>query len=633
MNRTLAATCLLSLACGFTLAAQRPAAPEIAKGKGAIVGRVLDAGTKAPIAGAVVTLIQHLDPSAPPPQGFMTGRFGGSAPRGVITNAEGYFVFGELPAGRYALAAAAFGYLDGGYLMPSLGAPVHLVELDGTETPVTIKISLEQAASISGTVADERGERMPGVPVTAFRRAAGGGAALVRAAQDAFTDDRGVYRIAQLAPGSYIVGVVSTSMTMPAGLATQIDVAAPNPNAAFDVESSLLPGGMLMLNGHLNGAGTRVDRWVVQRAGATPPPGADGRLLAYAPALFPGTAVPSEATTIALRSGEERLNVDVPLRLLPAVSVSGVLTGPAGPMANVVVRLVVPDAISLSDANPGVATAITDANGAFALIGVPAGQYTIAAAYVAMPDRSGRPDAAGTALWVLQPLAVGDADVTGVALAMRPGVRVSGRVEFKGITPPSGAPPVIITLRPLGADIWRTLQGRAGADGTFATGGDPPGRYLVVAASASSSGALVSIGRGGKRLVDDLLELESADVTDLTVTVSNGKTRISGSVVDSNGAADPESNVIAFPADTTLWREGILSDRRFCQTAVTSAAGFECAGLSPGDYFVVSIDAGMRIDRADPSFLERLIPGAARITLAEGDDKKTSLRTFVPRER
>jgi hypothetical protein len=95
------------------------------------------------------------------------------------------------------------------------------------------------------------------------------------------------------------------------------------------------------------------------------------------------------------------------------VSVSGVLTGPAGPMANVVVRLVVPDAISLSDGNPGVATAITDANGAFALIGVPAGQYTIAAAYVAMPDRSGRPDAAGTALWVLQPLAVGDADVTG----------------------------------------------------------------------------------------------------------------------------------------------------------------------------------------------------------------------------
>jgi hypothetical protein len=76
----------------------------------------------------------------------------------------------------------------------------------------------------------------------------------VRAAQDAVTDDRGIYRIAQLAPGSYIVGVVSTSMTMPAGLATEIDVAAPNPNAAFDVESSLLPGGMLLLNGHLNGA-------------------------------------------------------------------------------------------------------------------------------------------------------------------------------------------------------------------------------------------------------------------------------------------------------------------------------------------------------------------------------------------
>jgi hypothetical protein len=64
MKRTLTMTCVLAFACAWTLTAQRPAAPEIAKGKGAIVGRVLDAGTKAPTAGAVVTLLQHLDERA-----------------------------------------------------------------------------------------------------------------------------------------------------------------------------------------------------------------------------------------------------------------------------------------------------------------------------------------------------------------------------------------------------------------------------------------------------------------------------------------------------------------------------------------------------------------------------------------
>jgi hypothetical protein len=226
---------------------------------------------------------------------------------------------------------------------------------------------------------------------------------------------------------------------------------------------------------------------------------------------------------------------------------------------------------------------------------------------------------------------VGERDVTDVALAMRPGIRVSGRVEFKGFTPATAPPQVIVTLAPLGANFWRTLQGRVAPDGTFATGGDPPGRYRVIA--GASVGLQVPITRGGKRLVDDLLELESADVTDLTITVSSGKTRISGSVADSNGAPDPETNVIAFPADSPLSREGIVSDRRFCQAAVTSAGAFECASLSPGEYFVVAISAWTRIDRSDPAFLERLIPGASRIALAEGDDKAVSLKTFVPRER
>jgi hypothetical protein len=509
---------------------------------------------------------------------------------------------------------------------------VHLIDLADNAKPRPIEIHLAKSASISGVVVDERGEPVPGVPVTAFRRATGGAATLSRAASDAVTDDRGVYRIAQLQPDGYIVGVVSTSTTLPEALATQFDVTAKNPMASFDVVRQLIPGGMIRFDDTApTGEGFRSGPWVLQRSGPALPPAPDGRPLVYAATLYPGTTLPSDATTITLRSGEERTNVDLPLRVSPAVRVSGVLSSPAGPMANIAIRLLPPQLIDLGDLNPGVATAVTDANGAFALLAVPPGQYSLNATFI--PEQAVRAGGdAPTSLWVSQPVTVGDTDITGLAVTMRPGLRVSGRVEYKGAPPPPDSPPLTVVLQPLGAGLWRSSLGRGGANGTFSTGGDPPGPYSIFLIGQQMPATLVSVTRGGRPIANEVIELEAGDVDDLVLTISSAVSHVTGSVVDAKGVADGATNVFVFSADPTGWRDSVLN-RRVCLTAASASGSFDCKGLAPGDYFIVAVDARVAPARRDPAMLESLVEGATRFTLIEGEDKRMNLKTFTPRGR
>jgi hypothetical protein len=457
-----------------------------------------------------------------------------------------------------------------------------------------------------------------------------GGVALSRATSDVLTDDRGVYRIAQLPPGRYVVGVLSSTTTMPAALAATIDAAAANQVSAFAVIRELLPGGSGIVT---NGEGFRADTFVLQRPGPAPPLAPDGSMLSYATTFSPGTPITADATLITVGSGEQRTSVDVPLRLSPTVRVSGVLTGPGGPVKNVAVRLLAPNvADSASFDSAGLATALTDAAGAFTFLAVTPGQYTLKAllADTASPNT---PNSVDVSLWAAQPLTVGDSDLTGLAVSMKPGIRVSGRVEFKNLTgaPSLDCPRCVIILRPIGAQSWRSFPGRPAADGTFTTPGDPPGKYLVV--SSSEGWILQTVSRDGRSVADDVIDLDATDLAGVVLTFSSKASRVAGSVVDARGAVDAEADVIVFPADTTLWREGIFNDRRVRLTHATSAAAFELAGLAPGEYFIAAVSARLTNDWQDSLFLDRLIAGATKFTLREAEDRTLQLRTFTPRGR
>jgi hypothetical protein len=632
-TRRIATLCATVLASGWTLAAQQREAAQIPKGSNTLFGRVVDVGTGAPIAGAQVTIMAY-GGTAPPPTLAFYGRglpasADTSAPRGVIAGANGEFLFGELPAGRYALFASAFGYLNGAYLAPTTSAPAHLIDVTDGDRSVAVVVRLVKGASISGTVVDDRGDPVVDAPVQAIARVAG---QLQSSGSEARTDDRGVYRIAPLPPGSYVVGVVTAARTISAGLASSIDATASDPFASFDISRNLIATLELDLisfgPGHVpSGEGTRVGDWVLQRKGPTPPPAPDGRLLAYTPTLYPGTAVASEATAVTVGSGEERTGIDMSMRLVPAVTISGLISGPGGPIANASVRLDPTHGGDDRDGSPTAAfTTITTASGAFAFVGVPQGQYLLNSSYFMPEDvNAGTP---AVSVWGQQVLAAGDRDLSGLTLALRPGIRVSGRVEYRG-APPQTPERLSVLLIPVRAIWQRNLDDKVGSDGRFVSDGNPPGRYRV---SFRGSGSVLAISAAGQPLPDHSLLLDSRDIADLLITVTSAPLHLTGSIVDANGTPATHANVIAFPADTTTWRQGVLSERRRCVVAAASSGAFDCVGLSPGEYCVAAIDAQTMFRVDDPAFLDRLIPGATRVALTGSGAAQVALKLFTPKE-
>ena len=137
----------------------------------------------------------------------------------------------------------------------------------------------------------------------------------------------------------------------------------------------------------------------------------------------------------------------------------------------------------------------------------------------------------------------------------------------------------------------------------------------------------------GQLVPDDMIELTTEDVTGLVLTFSKTPTRLSGSIADANGAPDPNADVVVFPADATLWREGVIHNRRARMMRATSTGTFEAFGLAPGEYYLAAISAGSMTDWQDPSFLERIVPVAMKITLGSGEEKTVALKTVTPRER
>ena len=280
----------------------------------------------------------------------------------------------------------------------------------------------------------------------------------------------------------------------------------------------------------------------------------------------------------------------------------------------------------------GVGRALSDGNGRFRFLAVSPGSYNLQAVFIEQPEPT--PGSASVALSVSQPLAVGDRSITGLTIMMQEGAHVAGRAQFNGAAEPplSQGQRLVIGLRPIGADLWRSLQGVARPDGTFRTGGDAPGRYIVYA-NDPPGWTLESVSRGGKPLPDDVIDLGTADVADIVLTFSRTPTRVSGSISSANRTADDSADVIVFPADTMLWREGIINNRRARLMHATSAATFEFSGLEPGDYYIAAVTTRSVPDWQDPSFLERLIPGATKLSLGSGEEKTVPLTTMTLRDR
>jgi hypothetical protein len=363
---------------------------------------------------------------------------------------------------------------------------------------------------------------------------------------------------------------------------------------------------------------------------------------------------------VTVASGQERTGIDLQVRPVPVVKVSGTVAGGSGSAANLPVRLLPQGSEDYGSAilMPGMANGagtLTDANGGFTFLGVPSGDYilkivqiprptapsappmtiavgsgmTISGSFNPNPDVPPIPDE--PTMWATMPLAVGDADMIGVNVVLRTGLRVSGRVEFDGAAEkpaPDQLSRVPVTFEPVDGQMDRlgSPPGRIDAKGQFTSYGLAGGRYYVRVNSPPTGWTFKGAFVGERDVSDVPLELEATDVGDVVLQFTDHPASLSGTVQLTERAAREGVAVIVFPADSKAWMGTGTNPRRMRRVAISDNGAYNVPALPAGTYYVAAVSEAAAGDWQDPAFLEQLATGASHIQIDDGEKATQSLR-------
>jgi hypothetical protein len=625
-----------------------------------ILGQVVDAITGQPIPGAKVSLG---DPRMMGPTENIVG--GASlATSVVLTSAQGQFIFHDLRKGTYRILAVASGYIAGAVGQKAINGPSRPINLGDGEHVGDATIRLWKYASLSGRVVDEAGDPAVSVTVRAFRVQPVGTRRTLASGGQAQTDERGAFRIGGLIPGEYLVGIPANTTSIPASLSDAYVAALQSGNPSALMRDLSQSGGVFPSQ-----SGMRVGDQVVQPSfpyGQKLPIAASDdptHLLIYPTLFYPSATSSTDASSVTLTSGQDFSGVEIQLRPMPSLRITGTIAGPDGPARNLGVRLIPASAQNLElDNNFESASSATDANGAFTFLGVTAGQYVIRAQRLARPDGPGAVvtytttsggstmissavmpgDAASSGvadagLFAQLPVTVGDRDVDGVSLALRRGARVSGRAVFEGSAPqPNAAALQALTvyLTPAAPGASTSPSVRVGPDSQFVTVGSAPGRYFVTVNGTAPPGwSLQNPTFEGRNTDESPLDLQSDDVSGVVLQFTDQPTEVLGTVHPRAGgsAAEIQAAVIAFPAELAAWMDRGMNTRRMRVGGVTKTGTFSLSNLAPGEYLIAAVPADAVGDARDGKWLQALARVATRFTLAAHEKKSLDLSVSQPR--
>jgi hypothetical protein len=589
------------------------------------MGQVVDAGGS-PVSGAVVAT-------------------GG---RRVVTNATGRFLFLDLPKGNYTISATKGGYLAGapGRMRPN--GPSTPIELAEGERVGNLRIALWRHASISGTLYDDLGEPLTGVPIWSLIRTYGNGRVRWADGPSGTTDDRGIYRISRMAPGDYALCVVAAQSTMPTSLVEGLAGARVAGTTSEFQRPYQMPS--IGFDARVPTAGIRMGEWVLHTAGpfagglVPPTPGDDGVIYSFQSTCYPSAIGLANAEVVTVAAGQERLGADIRLKLSRGVTVAGTVVGPDGPVPHVGVRLAADFAPDLNaEQTWEAALTVSDARGRFTLLGVPPGSYTLRALKVppraysapappapdAPPPPPGPPPLpAEPTYWANLPLTVGPNGFANLTVPLHNGIRISGRIRFEGTAkrPQPGAfNEVGVSLEPAdGHRIGYPLEMRVDHDWTFSSFEIPPGKYILQAnISGWTTKAATLSGIDVSAAPFDLQQ----GASDITVVVTDKPTELTGTVRDDRGAADPSAGVVAVSLEREAWTSYGMSPRRLRYVRPNRYGVYRIGGLPPGQYFVAAVDDASVANWQNPATLEAIARQAERIVLADGDKKSLDLVT------
>jgi hypothetical protein len=601
---------ILMLAIAFGAAAAISAAPQQAPARDAAFVSTIGTAT---ISGVVVS-----DDERPQPVRRAVVTLTGPdlrPSRGAVTDDEGRFTVANLPAGRFTLTVSRASYVTSVYGAKRPGRPGTPLNVTAGASITDLTVRLWRGAVVAGVVRDPTGAPVPRIPVTAIpAKPVTSPSILTLSNNGVTTNEQGEFRIFGLEPGAYVV------VAKPSSGGSQIQ-------SLRESEIDAL----------LESLRRRTPAPVT--ASATAPPAFD-----YAPVYYPAATSPALATVLRLTPGQDVTGLDLTLLRVTTAVVSGVVLLPDGrPAAGAAVQLSaeVPDGPFKPESRLEL-NATADAEGRFRIVQAAPGEYQIIARAAAAPPPPPTPGIVtpgpvGPQLWASIRLSVGAANVEGLALNVAPGFTIAGRVVFQSDTqkPPANAalrvflmPSSVAAQRP-GTSITTIAfvpPVTVRPDGTFEVVNLPPGsfRFQISGPALAAGGwSTRSAVMEGRDLADAEFRIPAGGRGEVTVTLTDKATELSGVLQMASGAPVSDVFVIAYAADRGLWGAGA---RRVQAVRPAVDGRYAMNGLPPGEYLVAAVLDIDPDDWNDPAFLEQLVPASIKVTLAEGEKKTQHLR-------
>jgi protocatechuate 3,4-dioxygenase beta subunit len=504
----------------------------------------------------------------PIPSALVT--LGGTA---VVADGYGRFAFTELTHGRYHIRASKPGYFEGAYgrLRPS--GPERELDLAADERIGDLKIALWRFSTIGGAVTDEYGEPMAGIRVEVISRLLRAGTRVLVRAGDTRTDDRGSYRLEGLAAGEHLV------VALPFGL----------------------------------------------------PPTQTG-IFAYPVQYAPGVPMFTQAAPIVLAVGDDRLGVDLRMRLTPALTVTGTTYDQTG--NTVAATLTLASASSDASATPEfeAASATSGSDGRFSFNAVTPGAYTLRAV-AEPPAAQTNPNVPIRLMWASVPLGLDALNIRGLDVMLRTAFRVSGRVDFEN---PSGrrlavdARKLSGVLEPVAGQmsaLSRSVTFAIGGSGTFITGDVLPGRYVFRVDGLPEGWSVKHISMSGRDLTNAPVTIDR-DVPYLTVLLTDNPPELAG-VVRRSERAEPAATVIMFPAGTDSWTDAAATGIGVRSVRAGRDGSYRLTGLPPGEYYVLAVEDDVTNGWKDERTFAEMARVATHVSITGSEKRTLDLKLVV----
>lgn len=631
----------LALACAaiqtLVLASSSGGAADSLRQKrpGAVSGTVLDMSSGAGIAGAVVQLVR--DTAA------------GRAGLLQVSSPTGRFVFMDVaPSDVVTLRAQKVGFLGGEYGQRDFEDPGQPFAIRENDWLQKLTLPMWPTGTIEGSVLDDHGVPLIGVTVHGYQRVQSAAVTRYIAAASTHTDDLGRYRLTDLLPGQYTVGVVTSQVILP---------------ESFDGQSKVGPG-------HASPIVATANNRILVLAGAPVIEERRREALVY-PTTFAPSSRSLSGADIVLVDRTPKANVDIRLRAVPMFTVRGSVVAPQEVVGDLILRLVRDDDQAQGLQVP-VAVTRVDRRGHFVLAGVAAGDYTlevipnvtevrgsgVAASDSANPMRllrpgvlqvsslsqsrppleiaTLRPTVGPDRWWGRRRVSIGNMDIDGLTIVAEPTSRVTGQVVIEQRTGgvqtriSRGTSAVTLLLDP--ADGRLEMSGEPIADigeaGEFTIRGVLPGKYVFRSARL----LVKTVQWRGREYADSPIDVSGENVDGVSVVLTEAGATISGVVTDSLSRIATDGAVLCFPVESSQWRDYGIAPRGIRVGRVGSAGRYVLDQLPAGDYYVAAVSKSEANRWQEPEYLAKLAIVARRISVKWGDSTSHDLRRLDARK-